>query len=81
MTELKPCPFCGSKAKLIHRKRTKLNLPWAVACQSPIVEECHLYSGAEERIEHPRAWDDVLFWWTHREDAIAAWNRRSSDKP
>jgi len=75
--KLLPCPFCGSPAELIRRRRTKDNLPYAIACSSTIDLECFLYSGVEERHKHDkRSWDDVMVWFAKLDDAKKAWQTR-----
>lgn len=75
--ELLPCPFCDGKAKLIKRKPIiKRELTYAITCQSILKKECFLYSGAEERKNDPRCWDDILCWYAKKECAINAWNTR-----
>lgn len=74
------CPFCGCPGEYVFRKRTKGNLPYAIACSSTIDKECLIYSGYEERHKHDkRSWDDVLCWYTKLDDAVKAWNTRRGE--
>jgi len=78
MSKLKNCPFCGSNAELVNSRQAFEKVMYAIACSSSIIKECYLYSGSDERHLHdPRAWDDVLFWYVKKEDAVEAWNRRT----
>lgn len=74
MDELKPCPFCGSKAKLIHRPK-KIS-SWAISCTSKLADDCQLYSGQDTRPE--KDWDDVRYWFANKDEAIKTWNTRAS---
>lgn len=66
MEKLKPCPFCGDKAKLEHEHVTIKTYSF-VKCQN--TKEC----GVEGKrfIESPSYASDEL--------AIKAWNRREGD--
>ena len=67
--ELKPCPFCGSKAELFQRELfgsdhdfSKDNDNWDVRCSA---DNCYLVDGAD--------------WWLIKEQAILAWNTRTAN--
>ena len=63
MTELKPCPFCGSEdIKLRHYKVNDYDW-WYVACV-----KCRIAID-------PMLWDDCV----SREEAIEIWNRRAKE--
>ena len=64
MTELKPCPFCGSKARI----RKFKNYTYAVVCS-----KC----GAKGTTVGLAKWNDSVF--IPQGKAIEAWNRRVSD--
>lgn len=63
MTKLKPCPFCGSKAKM---ERTPINPCYYVTCYYVICTnlECDATVGRFQPTE---------------EEAAAAWNRRDGE--
>ena len=71
---LKTCPFCGSPAEILHNKDGHT----AIACTSTISQDCHLYSGWDERQNSDISWDDVMVWYVKEQDAFTAWNRRMS---
>ena len=77
--KLKKCPFCAWPAALITRKRTKENLPYAPVCTSPLLIGCILYCGYDYRKEIG-IWDDVITWFSRKDDAINTWNRRQKIK-
>lgn len=71
MTELKPCPFCGGEAKLMH------GAPWQqkqnrrsafVQCRICKAKTFIFFQKAYE------AWQDV------EQYATGAWNRRANDE-
>lgn len=64
--ELKPCPFCGGKVKILKRKRYKLE--WIVGCQNEV--ECIL------GLQNMR---DIVPWYSRKYKAIKAWNRRAKE--
>ena len=62
--ELKPCPFCGGKAELIHDKRTlSFADSFYVRCDNI---DCYMLLTTPHRLS--------------KEDAINIWNRRASDE-
>lgn len=75
---LERCPFCGWKSKLITRKKTKNNIPYAIVCTSPIRVECFLYCGYDQ-IKNGGLWDDVIMWFRLKSDAVKTWNRRDKN--
>ena len=62
--KLKPCPFCGSKARLVRRKS---NGAFDIGCENL---DCYGWNCTEE--------DCVLCkdGYVKKEEAIKAWNRR-----
>ena len=67
MDELKPCPFCGAIPNIGKWKEAidqSDTCPTAIECSSGL-EECRVQPG-------------VCDW--SREEAIAAWNRRTPEK-
>ena len=67
MTELKPCPFCGSEAWIIRTNDNKKR-PY-VQCKFGCFRE-------------PKCPASHLVTWDYRteEEAVEAWNRRASDE-
>lgn len=65
MTELKPCPFCGSKAKIFDT----MDGEWYVSCSQSEYQETGIICSCI-----PSTWI-----YDTKEDAIEAWNRRASD--
>lgn len=71
---LKPCPFCGSEGKVIHRFSSFNTIPWVrVACQNPkcgaegsLISKIGEMAGDCERYEA---------------EAITAWNTRPLPQP
>jgi transcription elongation factor Elf1 len=64
MEDLKPCPMCGKEAKL-----TRASIEgWFVYCAN-----CNLSMGCNI-VSHG---EDELGDYAHKEDAIAAWNKRA----
>ena len=64
MTKLKPCPFCGNKAKIEYSTRSMVYAQYEVFCGT---------CGAQMPNWKP-LWLDRFF--DTEEDAINAWNRR-----
>ena len=71
--ELRSCPFCGHKAKLIHRKNQPCS--WAISCTSKLSDICQLYAGLDTKPEED--WDDIRHWFAYKQEAIDTWNRRA----
>lgn len=63
--ELKPCPFCGSKARLVHT----LDDEWYVECS-----QCDSEGGGFCSCL-PSTW-----LYGTKQEAIEAWNRRAKDE-
>lgn len=54
--ELKPCPFCGGKAKLMHYK-IKSDDWWYVACEACEVALDPLYFGEQDKEQAIERWN------------------------
>lgn len=70
--KLKPCPFCGSPAVMIERKSGAGH--YAIGCTR---ESCIIFlpPNAKKNELHNYAWC-----YSHKENAIAAWNTRAEVK-
>ena len=67
MTELKPCPFCGSKVKISYDIRSEANGIWCPTCHSMTkFIRIKLKSDKETFGEFESKWE-------------AAWNRRHNE--
>jgi hypothetical protein len=65
-SRIKPCPFCGSKAKLVQHEEEycrHVELRYDVSCTN---KNCYLYGGAEWYFYTP-------------EEAINKWNERKNE--
>ena len=76
MTELKPCPFCNSEARLVSsirwigRRRRIRGLYWHIGCSDP---NCILY--LDKNFKQVR----LMFTTRSRDLAVRRWNRRAKD--
>jgi Lar family restriction alleviation protein len=62
--KLKPCPFCGSKARIFKRESSyDLSVGFDARCKN---NRCYLADGAD-------------FWFDTEEELIESWNRRETD--
>lgn len=66
--ELKPCPFCGGQAKLLHGRPNQQKAGRRVAFVQ--CRECKAKAMTFDQLAY-EAWRDVV------EDATEAWNRRA----
>lgn len=64
MSELKPCPFCGGKAKGRYDIGTFDQPMYGIGCTNP---ECHIYT----------EYGMKLYKTAH--EAMRTWNRRATD--
>lgn len=61
--ELKPCPFCGSKAELYHDQSSDYPCNWTYAVQCTDRDNCWIQGGNFKT----------------EQEAIAAWNKRPGE--
>lgn len=72
MTELKPCPLCGSKAFVAHDIVDGFEFGWSVGCPRARIDD-PVHKLGEKEFKKARL---VMFGFASKEEAIKAWNRR-----
>lgn len=69
MSELKPCPFCGGEAIIIHSPRTGTVLIRCISCAAMLGRITKIVSTFGGKV-----------YFEKKQDAIEAWNRRADDE-
>ena len=77
MEELKPCPICGRKPFVDHDIVDGFDFGWAVGCPVACIGDKH------HRLNDPESFYKaklVMYYFTSKQEAIKAWNKRGAKK-